>query len=111
MSSWRNMADRVMGKAPPNAKRSSKWRTTRNTFLRGKACACCGGKIKLTAHHKIPFYLAPDLELEYDNLIALCQAEKYGINCHQLLGHLGNWKRINVYVEADVAYWRSKLRG
>lgn len=108
--SWRDMADRLDGKAPSGARRSGRWRTVRDDFLRGKCCAVCGGKKYLVAHHIIPFHLAPDLELVESNLIALCERKKYGINCHLLLGHVGNFKRVNVNVLADVAYWNEKLR-
>ena len=109
MSSWRDLADRLNGKAPTGARRSSRWRRVRDEFLRAKKCAVCGGRRSLVAHHKIPFHLAPDLELEFDNLLPLCEAKRYGINCHLLVGHCGNFRRINVYSEADAAYWAVKL--
>ena len=111
MANWRDIADRVQGKAPKNARRSSRWRKVRDEFLRGRCCEICGGKRFLVAHHEIPFHLAPDLELEPSNLIALCEAKRYGINCHLLVGHVGNWQRCNVNARADVAYWRVKIRG
>lgn len=109
MSSWRTVADRLEGKSPPGSKRSSKWRKTRDEFLRGKCCEVCGGKKYLIAHHKIPFHLAPELELDFDNLSALCEAKRYGINCHLLIGHLGNFRRINFIVDADIAYWHQRI--
>ena len=109
MSNWRDMADRVTGKAPPGMKRSSQWRRFRNDFLRGRSCVICGGRRSLIAHHIIPFYLAPDLELDTGNLIALCEAGRYGLNCHLTIGHLGNWRRTNVIVVADAAYWHQRL--
>ena len=42
--------------------------------------------------------------------MTLCEAGKYGIVCHQLVGHLGNYRRINPAVRSDVAYWAAKLR-
>lgn len=62
------------------------------------------------AHHIIPFHLAPDLELDESNLLPLCEAGKYGINCHLLIGHVGNFRRANPNVFADVAYWHTRLR-
>lgn len=106
---WRDLADRLEGKAPPGAARSPKWRKTRDGFIVGKQCAVCGGWKFLVAHHVIPFHLAPDLELDPANLIVLCEAKRYGINCHLLLGHLGNWQRPNPQVLADVAYWHQRL--
>ena len=109
MSRWRDMSDRIAGKAPPGAKRSSRWAAVRDAFLRGQRCSVCGGRRNLVAHHVIPFHLAPDLELEHSNLIALCEAKRYGINCHLLLGHIGNWRRANPVILADVAYWHQRI--
>lgn len=109
MSHWRDLADRLSGKAPPGARRSSQWRRVRDDFLRGKSCAVCGGRRKLVAHHKVPFHLAPDLELVESNLIPLCEAKRYGINCHLLCGHVGNFSRANPIVDADVAYWHQRI--
>lgn len=109
MSRWRDLSDRLSGKAPKGAKRSGQWRRVRNTFLLGKSCEVCGGRKSLVAHHEIPFYLAPDLELDDSNLMALCEAGRYGINCHFLIGHLGNWRRANVSARANAAYWFQRL--
>lgn len=109
MSKWRDMTDRVAGKAPPGARRSSGWSKVRNAFLKGRRCAVCGGKKSLVAHHKIPFHLAPDLELDPDNLIPLCEAKRFGINCHLLIGHVGNFARCNPIVDADVSYWHQRI--
>lgn len=107
---WRDIADRIAGKAPKNARRSSKWSSVRDEFLDGRVCAICGGTAELVAHHIIPFHLAPDLELNPKNLLALCEAGRYGLNCHLLIGHLGNWSRTNVDVLADAVYWHQKLK-
>lgn len=103
------MADRVIGKAPPGADRSPHWSKTRDQFLDGKCCAVCGGTTALVAHHEVPFHLAPDLELDPSNLVPLCEAKRYGVNCHLLFGHLGNYRRTNVSVRADAAYWHQRL--
>jgi hypothetical protein len=108
---WDFVKDRVQGKAPKGAKRSSKWRKVRAEFLRRSSgrCAVCGLKTKLEVHHMVPFHIAPDLELNMDNLIALCENKKWGINCHLLIGHLGNYSEVNPNVKADSMYWRFKL--
>ena len=110
MSHWRDLADRLSGKAPPGARRSSQWRRVRDDFLRGKRCAVCGGRRSLVAHHKIPFHLAPELELEESNLMPLCEAKRYGINCHLALAHHGRWQHFNPNVDATVAYWRAIIQ-
>jgi len=109
MSHWRDLADRLDGKAPVGARRSSRWRHVRDDFLRDAVCECCGGRRYLVAHHIVPFHLAPDLELVHSNLIALCEAKRYGINCHLLLGHLGNFQRANPFVRAFAAEWNHLL--
>lgn len=109
MSNWRDLADRLDGKAPPNARRSSEWSSFRDQLLRGRECEVCGGKRFLVGHHKIPFHLAPDLELDPTNIAVLCESGRFGINCHLLIGHLGNWQRTNMIVDADIAYWRERI--
>ena len=106
---WRDMADRLQGKAPKNARRSSRWRKTRDAFLKGKCCEVCGGRKSLVAHHEVPFHFAPDLELVESNLMALCEAGRYGINCHLLVGHLGNWRRANPTARSDVVWWNHRI--
>ena len=91
------------------APRSSRWAAVRDGFLEGKRCSACGGTKELVAHHRIPFHVDPSLELELSNLIPLCEAGRYGLNCHLLLGHLGNWRRWNVELDVDVQRWASVL--
>ena len=103
--------DRLQGRAPKGKRRSSHWRNIRAHHLREHPrCHVCGGKKKLQVHHLIPFWVAPDLELEPTNLITLCEAGKYGVKCHLLFGHLGNFSRVNTQCEADAAEWRVKFR-
>jgi 5-methylcytosine-specific restriction endonuclease McrA len=105
LNAIREICDRIQGKAPKGAKRSSKWRSTRKRFMaRADGCSICSRKRRIEAHHVIPFHLAPDLELEFSNLIALCR------RCHLFVGHLGAWQRINLVVESDAAHWRAKMR-
>ena len=101
--------DRLLGKAPKDAKRHPDWNKFRKDVLDGACCAVCGGTKKLQLHHKIPFHLAPELELERDNVIPLCMAGRFGIKCHLLIGHLGNWQRFNTEVETDSVVWNKRL--
>lgn len=73
-------------------------------------CVVCGCKKKLSVHHKKPFHLYPELELEVDNLVTLCESEKHGVNCHLLFGHLGNFKNYNTNVTEDAEIWNSRLK-
>lgn len=106
----KRVKDRVQGKAPKGSKRSSYWPTVRKEFLKEHPhCAVCGGTKKVEVHHKVPFHMAPERELDVTNLITLCEIKKKGVNCHLLFGHLGNYKRVNETVEEDAARWREKL--
>ena len=72
-------------------------------------CAVCGGNKKVEVHHKHPFHVHPELELEPSNFITLCENDKDGVNCHLLFGHLGNFKSVNLSVEADAENWKNKI--
>ena len=101
-----HIIDRVLGKTP-GRKRSSKWRKTRQDFLRyNLRCMSCGGTKKLEVHHIVPFHEDPSLELEPTNLMTLCRRKKYGISCHLFVGHKGNWRLINsdAYQTARMIY-------
>jgi 5-methylcytosine-specific restriction endonuclease McrA len=102
----RTILDRVQGKAPPGAKRSPKWSAHRRRYMKlVSRCEICPRKIGLEAHHIVPFHLAPDLELQSDNLIALCR------RCHLFVGHLGSWRDVNISVLSDAKYWRFRMEG
>lgn len=91
------------------ATRSKGWRKFRNNFLKKfPACAMCGGKKKLQAHHILPYHLYPEKELLESNLITLCENGNKQIDCHLYAGHLGNFKSYNVDIRADSAIWLKK---
>lgn len=89
-------------KGKPLAMRSPHWATTRRHHLKDHStCAACGGTEKLQVHHKQPYHLHPDLELEPTNLITLCE---FGdIDCHYNIGHHRDWKSFNPNVVQDAA--------
>jgi len=106
----KHLVDAAKGKHPVAAKRSSRWPTIRKHHLTlNPACAVCGGTEKLEVHHIRPFHLHPELELDPNNLVTLCEANKGGVNCHLFTGHLGNFKSFNVDVVADAARWSDKI--
>lgn len=87
------------------AARSSQWPTVEKAFLaKNPTCAVCGKNKDLNIHHRQPFHLHPELELEPTNLITLCRQH------HEWWGHLGNWKSYNVDVEVDSATWNQKIK-
>jgi 5-methylcytosine-specific restriction endonuclease McrA len=65
------------------------------------ACAACGHRGQgLQVHHIKPFHLFPELELDPNNLITLCELK--GRDHHLLLGHLDDWESYNPNVRRDV---------
>jgi len=110
MNWFGRIKDRIQGKAPKGAKRSSEWPKVRVSHLqRHPKCCICGLKSKTQVHHVIPFHIAPDLELEPSNLMTLCENKKWGINCHLLIGHLGNYRKVNPSITADALFMQAKL--
>ncbi len=112
MNLFEQLKDRIQGKAPKGARRSSNWKKVKQTHLEANPkCAICESTHVLEVHHLIPFHIAPDKELDPDNLITLCENKKYGINCHLLVGHLGNYRRVNLSCKLDSMLWNMKLKG
>lgn len=83
-------------------KRSTEWPKARKEHLRlHPACAACGHTLMVQVHHKKPFHLHPELELEPSNFITLCECSPN--DHHLVIGHHGNWKCFNPSVELDAA--------
>lgn len=107
----KHLIDAAKGKHPLGTTRSGHWPTVRKQHLAlHPTCELCGGSEKLEVHHRRPFHLHPDLELDPDNLVTLCEANKDGVNCHLFAGHLGNFKSFNVDVLVDAAHWFKKIK-
>ena len=100
----------MLGKHPEDIKRSPQWDGVRKAHLKNHPnCEVCGGNVRLNVHHIQPFHIHPELELEPTNLITLCECLSYGINCHLLVGHLGNYKNVNPNSVEDAKVWHNKL--
>jgi hypothetical protein len=81
-------------------KRSSKWHSLQKEFLlKNPICVICGSSEKLNVHHKKPFHLYPELELDENNLVTLCMSKK---ECHLLIGHLDSFKKFNPNIDSDI---------
>jgi 5-methylcytosine-specific restriction endonuclease McrA len=107
----KRLTDAVTGKAPITAKRSTQWAKVRAAYLRAyPRCAACDRSELVEVHHIVPFHIAPELELQQSNLIALCENKKNGINCHLYLGHLGNYKSYNTTVRLDAEATLNKFK-
>lgn len=87
------------------AYRSYKWSSVRKEFLKlNPCCAICGSCMKPEVHHIIPVHMDSSKELEFDNLITLC--DKY---CHFIFGHLMNWKSYNPNIIEDSKIFNNKI--
>jgi 5-methylcytosine-specific restriction enzyme A len=104
--------DIAQGKIPINGPlRSSRWAKVRKEHLEANPkCIVCEGTQQLNVHHIKPFHLHPELELDPNNLVTLCECASYGIICHLLIGHLGNYKNINPNSVEDAKIWNIKLK-
>ena len=88
--------------------RSDKWPKVRKEFLKTHGqCEVCGTKKKLNVHHVLPFQWYPELELDTDNFITLCEG---GGQHHLLFGHLTSWVSYNERVREDAATWAEKIK-
>lgn len=85
-------------------RRDPKWKPLRDNFIKGKKCAACGCVDNLQAHHKKPFHLFPELELDEKNLVVLC--ENPAKNCHFVFGHLMNWSTYNHDIDNTLSYFQ-----
>ena len=99
---WKNRDSlRTLGAA-----RSSQWPKVRAEHLaKYPNCAVCGGKEMIECHHKQPFHLFPERELDESNLISLCSKR----NCHLIFGHYFNFKKFNPNVDKEAKEWREKI--
>lgn len=92
--------EKIQGK--PLSLRSPKWTAVRKHYiLENNSCAACGCTTNLQVHHKEPFHLHPEKELDPSNFITLC--EDKDDKCHLIIGHLGDWKSFNPNVVEDAA--------
>ncbi len=84
-------------------KRSPEWNQVRDEYIREHPiCAVCGTAKDLQVHHKKPFHLYPELELDKNNLITLCISKYWGFNCHLIAGHGGCNKYENPWIDEDI---------
>jgi len=84
--------------------RSPDWEEARNRYLvLHPACEACGETDKryVRVHHKKPFHLFPELELDETNFQTLCEYPSR--NCHLNIGHSGDFKAYNPNSVEDAA--------
>ena len=86
--------------------RSPSWSKIRREHLnKFPYCAACGRNKKLEVHHIKPFHTNPELELDPNNLVTLCDDP-----CHFVFGHLMNYKSWNNTVVEDCKLYYEKIR-
>lgn len=86
--------------------RSPKWPGVEKLHLKfHPVCEACASNKKLNVHHKKPFHLFPELELDMNNLITLCMDKE----CHLKIGHGDNFKDYNPEVEQDAQRVRQNI--
>jgi len=91
--------------SPPAEGRSPRWPAARAAWLKDHpACAATGSTADIEVHHITPVHVAPDRELDPDNLITLCRP------MHFWLGHGGDWRAYNPYVVFDAGSFRWRIR-
>lgn len=84
--------------------RSGKWPAFLRDFLKAhRQCEGCG-RAAATGHHRRPFHLFPDLELDPSNIAAVC------VGCHWVICHCGDWKLYVPTVRADLAAHLKRVR-
>jgi len=88
--------------------RSPKWPGVQKLHLKfHPVCESCGSSKNLNVHHKKPFHLFPEHELDMNNLITLCMDEEK--ECHIKIGHGDNFKDYNPDVEVDARKVRADI--
>lgn len=87
------------------SRRSPLWEKCKRDFaaIYPKRCAVCG-KTKVQLHHKQAFHAHPELELDFLNLVWLCEGA-FTQNHHLNVGHLGDFKSIN----DEIDHWVEKI--
>lgn len=94
----------ILGLKAAEPARSPRWPSVRRIFLAAHpTCAACGSREKLEVHHVRPYHLHPEAELDFDNLITLCEPD------HLTFGHLKNWQSFNPAVREDAASYLAKV--
>lgn len=84
------------------ANRSGAWRAVELAHVQANpTCIACGSRKFLQVHHRLPFHLFPERELDSRNLRTLCMQP--GHLCHFIVGHRFNWRGYSIHVDEDAA--------
>jgi hypothetical protein len=89
--------------------RSPKWTRFAKEYLsKNSFCRCCGSTRFLVPHHIIPYWVDSSKELDWDNLITLCETP--ALNCHLFIGHLKLFQSWNPDVVEDCRRLLEKIK-
>lgn len=89
-------------------RRSPSWpRLEKKYLLNNSKCAFCGATNNLHVHHKKPFHLYPELELDESNLITLCMDVN---ECHLKIGHGNNFKLYFAQIDEALSEYRNNQK-
>lgn len=93
------------------ALRSNEWPKVRAAHLKIQpVCQVCGGTTKLNVHHVRPFHVHPELELDPNNLITLCNGSSGTISCHIRFGHFDSFKdKWNPDIKTEAPKWNARF--
>lgn len=95
--------------------RSPEWDKVEKSFLlKNPICiACTRHTTHVQVHHIFPFHYCvelgrPDLELDFRNLVTLCETTHFvpSDDHHLLLGHLDDFKSANLSVRDDIVKYK-----
>jgi 5-methylcytosine-specific restriction enzyme A len=87
--------------------RSGKWPRVRKEHLATHPrCEVCGEKKDSEVHHIQAYRERPELELDPNNLITLCNRHGH----HLLFGHLMDFRSVNRNVVRDATMWHNKIK-
>lgn len=86
-----------------SAPRSKDWpRVSKAWLAKNNKCAMCGVSTFLEVHHKLPFHLFPEFELDERNFMTLCMYPQHF--CHFVFGHHWNWKYYNRAIDQTINF-------
>lgn len=87
--------------------RAGAWpRVRREHLSKEPNCVVCGRRpSRPEVHHVQSYHEHPELELDPDNLATVCDEP-----CHQMFGHLRNWKKINPHFREDADRFRKRVQ-
>ena len=89
-------------------RRSPSWpRLEKKFLLNNSKCAFCGSTTNLNVHHKKPFHLYPELELDESNLITLCMSKN---ECHLKIGHGNNFRLYLPEIDDALSEYKSNQK-